>query len=301
MQHLGLSHFRPIFKLIASVFSIGMKNSGKVVVGIDESGKTTSRGGHDARNPFFVVAAACIDEHQLATLERGFRLVSRRWFGELANADGFELHAVELVNWSPLYKGITVDQKIGFLDELGRVLRMLHVEVFVRGACKRGLPLNSLSRYSQGVIAVIEEVGVLSDDDDPVDFKVFADSHEAAESTALANALKKIGRTREHGAPEIVHVHSHTNVLIQIADLFAYFTQRRMMLGLGLTKAGGASGKLTDHFDSKVAPIARVDKVWFPKEDVYLSTTKPDFTLVARSAQSIQSRRAHLERTGVVV
>lgn len=271
-----------------------MPKSEQVIVGIDESGKTTSRGGHDARNPFFVVAAACIEAEQFPTLERGFRLLSRRWFGELANASDFEIHAVELVNSSPRYKGVTADQKIGFLDELGRVLRMLHVEVFVRGVCKRSLSMGTEQRYAQGVVDVVEELGALGGVAEGVEFKIFADSHEAPESKALAKELRKIGRSQECGVPVIQHVDSHMNVLIQIADLFAYFSQRRMMAGLELLT--GKQGKLTEHFQMNLAPIARVDKIWFPKEEVFLSTAKPDFSLVPRTAQSIRSRRAHVEQ-----
>ena len=54
--------------------------------------------------------------------------------------------------------------------------------------------------------------------------------------------------------------------------------------------------QLTEHFQANLAPIARVDKIWFPKEDVFLSTAKPDFSLVPRTAQSIRSRRAHVEQ-----
>jgi hypothetical protein len=273
-----------------------MPKSQQVIVGIDESGKTTSKGGHDVRNPFFVVAAACIDARHYATLDRGFRLVSHRWFGNLANANAFELHASELVNGSPRYRGSTVDRKIGFLDELGRVLRMLHVEVFVRGVCKRSLPMSTERRYAQGVVDVVEELGALDGAEAGIDFKMFADSHEAPEAEALAKELAKIGRSKPHGVPSIQHVDSHANVLIQIADLFAYFSQRRMTVGLGLISTSGPQGRITEHFQTNLAPIARVDRIWFPKEQVFLSTAKPDFSLVARTAQSIQSRRAHVEQ-----
>jgi hypothetical protein len=68
------------------------------------------------------------------------------------------------------------------------------------------------------------------------------------------------------------------------------------MVGLKLTGAAGAQGRLTDHFQTHLAPIARVDKIWFPKEQVFLSTAKPDFSLVPRTAQSIRARRAHVEQ-----
>lgn len=273
-----------------------MPKSEHIIVGIDESGKTTSNGGHDARNPFFVVAAACIEAHQLPTLERGFRLISRRWFGELANGSTFELHASELVNRSPKYKGVTVEQKLSFLDELGRVLRMLHVEVFVRGVCKRSLAMSTERRYAQGVIDVVEELGALGGAADGIEFEIFADSHEAPESAALAKELSTISQLQGIAVPKIQHVDSHANVLIQIADLFAYFSQRRMTVGLELVRNTGVPSRLTEHFQTNLAPIARVDKTWFPKEELFLSTAKPDFSLVSRSAQSIRSRRAHVEQ-----
>jgi hypothetical protein len=272
-----------------------MPKSEHIIVGIDESGKTSSNGGHDVRNPFFVVAAACIEASQLPTLERGFRLVSRKWFGELANVDTFEVHAVELVNGSPKYRGTAFENKVRFLDELGRVLRMLHVEIFVRGVCKRSLAMSTDRRYAQGVIDVLEEVGALGSVKEGIEFEIFADSHEAAEADALARELSALGRAQEQPNPEIRHVDSHANVLVQIADLFAYFSQRRMMVGLELLRTGAPS-KLTEHFQTNLAPIARVDKIWFPKEEVFLSTAKPDFSLVPRTAQSIRERRAHLEQ-----
>jgi hypothetical protein len=119
------------------------------LVYVDESGNT-GLNLKDPQQPVFILAAMIIPEHAWFTLEKEFFRISRGFFeNELSYP--FEIHAADLKCGRGLFKGLPIERRLSFRNDLLNLLADGGISVIYRRIIKTKFEAFCMENYGPGI------------------------------------------------------------------------------------------------------------------------------------------------------
>lgn len=210
----------------------------------DETGNTGSNLA-DPQQPVFLLCAMLIQHTQWQTLEGKLQNICYEFLGSMATEDKFEIHAADIRNGIDHFRGITVDKRIQFRDQLLQAAIDSGVKLIFRSIEKRrykdwmhtefgaGISINphviAFALIAQVVNQYLKDqdsLGIFISDENK---EIVADVEKAIKLLRGDESVLRLDRVIEKG----FFIDSKSSLVLQLCDLCAYSLRKKEEQRLG--------------------------------------------------------------------
>ena len=203
---------------------------------IDESGNT-GWNLKDRNQPFHFLAALSVDEHHITGVQTAIRNIASSFFPDQFREDRFEFHGTELRKGKGYFRNTPPDTRIEIAKQLMSILGEYDIDVFIIGIEKEKY-YASVHPHQAAFVLLVERLNPYLKKHDQLGLLICDENHDIEQPV-----INDLTRFQEYStnfgyrsvqATEIVDsvhfVKSHNNPIIQLADMVAYFSNRRRMI-----------------------------------------------------------------------
>ncbi len=203
---------------------------------IDESGNT-GWNLKDAHQPFHFLSALSVDETHIMGVQNAIKNIGSEYFSEEYLKENFEFHGVELRKGTGYFKEISIEQRVEIAHKLMSILKEYEVDVFLIGIDKDKYYAN-VHPHQAAFVLLVERLNPFLIDEGQRGLLICDENHDIEQP--IINDLSKFQEySTSFGYKAVkvteivdsVHfVKSHNNPIIQLADIVAYFANRRKLV-----------------------------------------------------------------------
>jgi len=203
---------------------------------IDESGNT-GWNLKDSNQPYHFLSALSVDETNIMGAQAAIKNIASEHFPLHYSNTDFEFHGTELRKGSGYFKGTPPDERIEIAHKLMSILKEYEVDVFILGIDKGNYYAN-VHPHQAAFVLLVERLNPYLKSLNQLGLMVCDENHDIEQPI-----INDLSRFQEYStsfgyksvqATEIVDsvhfVKSHNNPIIQLADMVAYFTNRRKLV-----------------------------------------------------------------------
>lgn len=265
----------------------------KFHIGIDESGDGGAGSPHAIKEPFLVFAGAYVESARLIELKSRLRSATKSALAEHVGARGdlLELHTGPLLGGLGRYRHVPVKTRGEYLRSVLAISEEFDVRFIVNGIHKPGVA-SLLERgdtvferaFRRLVTSIARHAERRSTQLPLTTFTMLADQRPTDEVRSLNLYMSHMydfdvpirgeeDLTLRYLCREIEFVDSRSSVLVQLADLAAYISKRRMSRNLGLHRGRKHIDEIALGIEDRMSAMCVSDSVWFPWDYVSMPTT----------------------------
>jgi len=197
---------------------------------IDESGNTGAR--KDPAQPIHLIGAMMVECEKVRTLEDGVAAIVKTHLPNLAQEEGFEIHAADMFNGAGLFRGVDPTVRIAVVEELIKLLTVNEIRLGWTAVDK--IKLWKSTHHELAFLLLVERIENFLIQRERLGL-IVADENKEVEQRLIDDlSLYKRHRTNfgykkvpVRSIIDSVHfVQSKNNLLIQCTDVMAYFLLR---------------------------------------------------------------------------
>ena len=260
-------------------------------VGIDESGDGSACIGHYLTSPLLVLAGAYVEATRIGEFERALNTLKAEAFAKYFCTNRLpELHTAPMLRGTGAFQRVPIRERCKFLADALRLADQQGVRFIVSGVHNLGV-LPQLEngawiyeRVFKDMLTSIAQVAECKSSALPIStFQVLADSRPEGEADRLSCFVNHM---HDHDVPlprredltlrylgrDVEFVDSCSSALVQLADLVAFTTCRRVKRTLGMVAQTPIDESATSYQDL-IPPMITADQVWFPFDNVTIPST----------------------------